>query len=43
MRDSDLLLLLALGEEDEPPLMRRIWVRETLVTRNSVGEYATLL
>ena len=43
MRDSDLLFLLALGEEDEPPPMRRIWVRETLASRNSIGEYATLL
>ena len=44
MRDEDLLLLLALGSEDEtPPPTRRIWVRESLASRSTRGEYAALL
>ena len=44
MRDEDFLLLLALGSEDESPRpTRRIWVRESLASRNTRGEYAALL
>ena len=43
MRDEDLLLMLALGSEDELPPTRRVWVRESLSSRSSRCEYAGLL
>ena len=44
MADEDMLLFLALaGDGDGPPRKKKLWVRESLKHRDTMGEYATLL